>query len=269
MQPSLTTLDNTKAWLGITTTGDDLLLYQLIAKASRYILSYLQRPDIFRRTYTEVYDGSGSGRQILRNYPVLSVGSLAVGTNSISASPAFGQSGFMLESWDGLPPGHPQALDLYGYTFCRGNSNVAVTYTAGYAVLNETQTVPGLSNYSIRVHEPFGIWAADNGVTYADGTALTPVDSVPAAGQYSTPGDGIYQFSDADANAAVLVSYSFVPFDVEQACIELVAERYNYKDRVGVASKSLGGQETVSYSLKAMPDHIATALQPFKRTVMV
>jgi hypothetical protein len=43
----------------------------------------------------------------------------------------------------------------------------------------------------------------------------------------------------------------------------MVGERYNYRSRPGIVSKSVGGQETVSFSQKYMPDFITTMLQPY------
>ena len=122
MQNNLTTLANVNAWLGNTTTDDNALLTRLIASASRGIHAYLQkRPNLFQHTYSEVYDGPGRQRQMLRQWPVLSIRSLAVGTQTITASAAYGQVGYALEPWDGYPPGSPQALNLFGYAFYRGS----------------------------------------------------------------------------------------------------------------------------------------------------
>jgi hypothetical protein len=86
---------------------------------------------------------------------------------------------------------------------------------------------------------------------YAEtGVALTPVSASPAIGQYVPQPDtspGLYTFSSADASAAVLISYSFIPAALEEACIQMVVERYSYRTRVGEISKSLGGQETVRF----------------------
>jgi hypothetical protein len=143
-----------------------------------------------------------------------------------------------------------------------------VAYKAGFAVQGEVQTVPSSSAYTVTANAPFGAWGADQGVTYANGTALTQVSGNPAVGQYSVSA-GIYTFNSADANAAVLISYSYVPSDIGHAAMEMVGERYRYKNRIGEVSKSLGGQETVSFSQKNMPDFIATLLQPYKRVILV
>jgi hypothetical protein len=49
-----------------------------------------------------------------------------------------------------------------------------------------------------------------------------------------------YQFSAADVGASVLLSYSYVPSDIEDACVTMVGDRYKAKDRIGYVSKSLG-----------------------------
>jgi Phage gp6-like head-tail connector protein len=265
----LTTLANVKAWSGVTTSGDDALLQRLINSASRFILSYLQRPTLFQNVFTDVYDGVGGTRQILRNWPVLSVSSVVVGMQSIPAAPlpftGYG-CGFVLEPWDGFPPGRPQAVSLRGHDFCRGYSNVQITYKAGFVIQAEQQVVPS-SPYQVTVNAPNGNWAVDQGVTYANGNALTPVASNPAQGQYSVVA-GAYTFAAADSAQSVLISYSYIPADIEQACIELVCGRYSDKSHIGTISKSLGGQETVTYSQKDMADYVASSLQPYKRVIL-
>jgi hypothetical protein len=62
--------------------------------------------------------------------------------------------------------------------------------------------------------------------------------------------------------------YATIPFDIEQACIELCALRYRERDRIGQVSKSLAG-EVVAFSQKDMSDDIKTLLQQYKRVVPV
>jgi len=143
-------------------------------------------------------------------------------------------------------------LEFAGGYFPLGPQNTKVTYTAGYLVQSEPQTVPAAPGpYTVTVLQQQGIWSRDNGVVYAaTGVALTPVTTLTGAGQYivgpdSTP--GLYTFDSADAGAALLISYSFIPASLEEACIQMVAERYSYRSRIGEISKSLGGQETVRF----------------------
>ncbi|HEY6619965.1 MAG TPA: hypothetical protein VIY68_10495, partial [Steroidobacteraceae bacterium] len=172
-----------------------------------------------------------------------------------------------LEPWDGLPPGRPQALDLFALLFRRGRQNVVATYSAGYAVEAEAATVPTAPGpYNVSAAAPFGPWASDLGVTYADGTALTAVIGSPGAGQYNVS-SGVYGFAAADAGAALLISYGFIPAAIDNACIEWVAERYRYRTRIGQSAQTVAGQQTASYSLKNIPDFIRASLDPYRSVV--
>jgi hypothetical protein len=124
--------------------------------------------------------------------------------------------------------------------------------------------------FQVTVAQEQGIWCKDNGVMYADGTALMPVASITAAGQYIPPVDsapGVYTFGVADADASVLISYSFIPADLEEACNQMVAERFSYRSRVGDISKSLGGQETVRFMRGGLPPEVHAMIAPYVNVV--
>jgi hypothetical protein len=109
-------------------------------------------------------------------------------------------------------------------------------------------------------------------------TSVTIDDvAIPAATSHTTPG---YMFTDY---GVVLIGYLFtrgilnctvvykagyetVPYDVEQACVDLVALRYAERDRAGVQSKSLAG-ESISYSQRDMPESVKSALEGYKKVV--
>jgi hypothetical protein len=76
-----------------------------------------------------------------------------------------------------------------------------------------------------------------------------------------------YIFSKGLGNVEVTYSsgYATTPPEIEQACIELVAWRYKERDRIGQSSKSVGAQETVTYSIKDMPDDVKTILNQYKK----
>ena len=272
----LATLADAKAWLsgssGIGST-DDALLARLITDLSGAIVAYLGRPALAPRAYSERLDGNGRTRMFLLHYPVLQITSLVVDNEAVPAAPlpaagaAHGR-GYLLAPWNGLPPGRPQALDLFELAFCKGRQNVLVSYSAGYAVQSEAAAVPGAPGpYSVTAAAPFGPWASDLGVTYANGTALTAVAGSPAAGQYNVAA-GVYTLAAADAGAAVLVSYGFVPAAINNACIEWVAERYRYRTRIGQSAQTVQGQQTASYSLKDMPDFVRVLLDPYRRVAV-
>ena len=266
---ALTTLNNVKAWLNVNTTTDDLLLTRLINQISGATLNYLARPSITQQTYTELRDGVGNYRLVLRNWPVISITSLTVGSQTIPAATTLTSSGYTLATWDGTSAGLPQEITLRGYQFSRGRGNIQIVYTAGYVVQSESQTVPSNSPYALNVNAPYGSWSQDGGVIYANGTPFTAVTSSPTIGQYTVASDGAgnaaYTFSSGDSGASILISYSFTPADLEQAVMEWIGERYRYKDRIGQTTRGLGGQETAGYSLKGIPDYIKVVFDGYAK----
>jgi hypothetical protein len=262
-------LADVKLWLGRTDSNSDALLASLITRASRDICSYLQRPLLLPRTVTEIRDGNGGTSMILKQWPVISVSSVVACDTAIpscSATSEFG-TGYVFEQWDGAPPGRPQALSLRGYSFPCGAQSVSIVYHSGYQVTAEPQTVSG---DTATVNAPYGKWASDVGISYANGTALTKVASAPAVGQYALDATaGTYDFNAGDDGASVLISYGFVPSDLADACIELVSERFKYSERIGERTHSLGGNETVAFDTTRFTPLIAAMLQPYKNLLPV
>lgn len=299
----LAQLADVKAWLAGSSgigAGDDVILSRLITDVSGGIYAYLSRPWLIPRQVTERYDGGGKRRLYLRRFPVVSIASLVIDGVSIPAAPApaagqsFPQSGYPLDPWDGTPPGAIQAIDLYGCyslgqgadAFRGGRQNVQVTYTAGYQVTGEAVTVPASPGpYTYTPAAPFGPWASDAGVTYANGTALTKVAAGPTQGQYaailSLNADAgpptwsvTYTFAAADQGQSVMVSYGFIPAVINNACIEWVSERYRYRTRIGQSAQTVQGQQTATYSLsgrraQGMPDFIALSLDPYRAVAQI
>ena len=148
------------------------------------------------------------------------------------------------------------------------SQNVEIVYQAGYEVGSEPQTV---ANESATVLGPYGDWASDVGVSYADGTPLVAVTGPPAIGQYQlTPNEpGSYTFNSGDNGAPVLISYGFIPADLADACIELVGERFKYAQRIGETNHSLGGNETVSFNITRFTPLIAALLQPYRNVLPI
>jgi hypothetical protein len=284
-------LSDVKTWLGRTDANSDAMLSALITRASRQIYSYLHRGLILPRTITELRDGTGGPMMMLRQWPVLSVALLVIEDQTIPEAPAISGSavasqgfdfscngmpgiGWTLEAWDGSPPGRPQALSLNGFSFgCSypgaGNAqNTQIVYQAGYQVSAEPQTV---ANATATVIAPYGSWASDMGVSYADGTALVAFNGAPAVGQYQlTPGSpGSYTFNAGDDGAAVLISYGYIPADLADACIELVSERFRYSQRIGERTHSLGGNETISFDNTRFTPLIAAMLEPYRQLLPI
>src|SRR5580700_484883 len=110
----LATLADVKAWLAGSSgigSSDDALLSRLITDVSGAITAYLGRPSLTPRTFMDRLDGNDKTRLFLRHYPTLQVITLLIDTAAIpaatSAPSAQPARGYLLEPWDGMPPGRP------------------------------------------------------------------------------------------------------------------------------------------------------------------
>jgi hypothetical protein len=268
----LTTLAAVKSWLGLPSSAspNDATLGALITAASRAIYAALGRPALLPQSYSETIDAE-SRRIFLRHWPVLQVNSVFLDGLSVPQAAPPGVMtpfGYRLKPGDVAPPGAPQALDLFGWRVSRDQQNLIVNYLAGYAVQGEIQMAPSATPWTLNALAPYGPWLSDLGVVYsASGGLLTPVAASPTTGQYSVSGS-VYTFSSGDAGKTMAISYGFIPQDIVQAALELAAERFRAADRIGLRSKSLGGQETISYDTAAMSQPILALLQPYRRVAV-
>lgn len=276
MNGDLTTLARVRAYLGIPDSQTDVnaKLSTLITTVSGVALQYLQRDSLLMRARTDQLDGTGSNAIMLRGWPIVDVSAVSINAQSVQASEQvpIGQ-GFWWDTASPYPPGAPGRVLLAGWTFGRGRGNVSISYTAGYGVVDEAQTVPA-TPFRVTPDQPYGSICEDFGVTYADGTPLVAVASSPAEGQYVAPkpliGAGAtdyYQFAGADEAAGVLISYSYIPAAIEGVITQWVAEQWAYKDRVGIQSKTLGGQETISYIVNQIPAFVKLGLATYRNVI--
>jgi hypothetical protein len=268
----LASLADVKTWLDVAGEDDDILLSQLITQISRAILNVLDRPAIAPSVYAETYDGGNDMSILLRQWPVNAILSCSVNGVAIPPSPPLNggaglSPGYVLDPSDAGPPGRMQRLSLRGHVFASGLQNVAISYAAGYQIAAEGAVVPWNAPFNISALAPYGDWASDGGVNYADGVALTPVRANPEGGQYAV-NNGVYTFAAIDVDASLTLNYGYVPADLSICCMDWVAERYAYRSRVGQQSKSLGGQETMAFIVKDIPDFVANILQPYRRVIM-
>lgn len=260
----------------------------LITRASRWILSELNRSSLLPRSYTEYFSGAGGRQIILPNWPVLSVSSVYLDTvlqrevSSLTVNNVTVYSsvyGWSFQNWNGIPPGEPAALTLSGgQSFCPGTRNVQVTYVAGYQVTDEAATIPAASEdieieveFVVTPLQPYGSWATDQGVTYADGTVMTAISSgIPTVGQYLPPAPDaatprtVYTFAEADASEGILLSYGYIPADLEQLVLELVLGRNEFRRNAGIRSKTLANQETIVYDNRPITETAQGILNAYR-----
>jgi hypothetical protein len=178
----LTTVANLIGWLSETAPDTDKL-QRLITAASTFMQTWMTRT-IRSASYVETQDGHGGNRLVLGNAPVTAVSSVVIDGQAIPPSPAFGQAGF---TWTST------AIILTGYRFNRGDSNVQVAYTGGFAT---------------------------------------------------------------------------TPPDLEQACLELCALKWKYRQHADRSSATMGNQ-TVSFVTGDMPESVRTVLAKYDSVVPV
>lgn len=294
---NLTTLANVQSWVAAPNgTGfndqDAATINRLIAACSQSIMRFISRQSLFKNIITnDTYTGNGSQSLLVQQWPIIQMNQVLVNNVAIPAAPNSVSAGWLLSPWDGFSAGRPQQLQMNGYAFdspvgC-GNAyyggvpfntgftrndhvgatkqNVVLSYITGYVVQNEAWTIPA-TPFVITALQPNGTWGQDDGLTIA-GVAGVPVNGTPTTGQYSVAA-GVYTFAAADTGKAVVLNYSYIPSDIEQACIEMVGEKYSYKGRIGQKSKSLGGQETTTYNLAGITDSVRAILQPYKSYII-
>jgi hypothetical protein len=266
-QGDLVSLAQLKAHLGVQSNDDDLLFAGLIRQISRAICATINRPFVWPRDVVNHFDGNGRASIQLRNWPVISVSSVSIdGQNVPQAQTPLGV-GWLLEPGDIEPPGGMQRILLRGATFSRGWQNVTIAYRAGYQISNEACVAPASAPFFVQAAQPFGDYACDAGVTYTSGQPLARVAANPAQGQYAFDGDDGYFFSTADAGQALLLNYGYVPADLASCALEWAADRYRYRERIAMTSKSLGGQETTAFRISAVPDYVAMALRNYTSVI--
>lgn len=263
MTERLTTLQSAKDWLEITNDDSDTAIVRLIDAASRFLFGYLGRDSFL--TKERVYDFKGAGNGImLPHWPVLSVNSLGISGTAIMPAVArpFGapSSGYRIVPVTPDPMG-PVEINVAGYLF--GGAPGVIEYTTGYqtAEINKLVAVDGVIAVSTTSG---GQWIGDLGVTL-DNVPAVPVKADPQQGEYSVSDWGLYTFNIADADRISEISFNYAPWDVAFAVTQMVGEWWKKKERIGVLSKTLGGQETITFSQQDITDGIRGMLSAYQR----
>ncbi|KVN94981.1 hypothetical protein WJ69_07195 [Burkholderia ubonensis] len=179
----LTTLDNVKRWLKITTTSDDALLSSLITAASQYMETYCDR-EFVPQQFTEIRDGKGTTGMSFAHYPVTAISKVMIGSLVIPPAPQPGDPGY---------PGvgyvfSATRIKLQGYYFWAGVANVELIYTAGYVAMpaDLVQCCNELVGLRYRQRDHVGLMGAtsvDGQHIGYDNAALSPAQAV-ILGQY-------------------------------------------------------------------------------------
>ncbi len=251
------------AYVGIS----DPLVQRLISSTSAFIQNWLNRI-IASNDYTQYFNGQGMPTMLLPQYPVTAINGMQVDGQTITARPTLTFPA-VYANGNGYTFSEAGQVAVTGYEFIRGYNNVYVAWTAGFLISNEAQTIPSGAPFELTT---LARWSAgDRGVTYASsGVALTAVTGAPAVGEYSVSGS-IYTFAAADAGIAVLISYAYVPYDIEQACIDTMGDWFKYRERIGTLSKSIDGQSIsyTNFTNTGIPVRAREVLQQYKRVAPI
>lgn len=175
--PVLATLNQVKAALGITGSGDDALLAELLDRAESMMAGWLSLDEdgFASKERTERYDGEGASELILRHKPVTAIDSITVGgsewsVDAVILDARLGIIGVQGSAWGGPSPAFP-----FGFR------NVEVTYTAGYAAQADVPDSVEALAIALTKH----LW---------DSRAMRSGVQSESLGQYSytaaSPGDG-------------------------------------------------------------------------------
>lgn len=154
---SLVTLEDVRPWVlkESTLSSDDTLLQSLIDAASALVVNFVNR-DLVTTTYSEIYDGKGQRRLILRNYPIQTVESLLVDGVNVIAAPNQLAGGYVFNT---------TSVAFRGFgTFSCGIQNVLVGYTAGYDTVPDDikWAVIELVGYKYKSRDRIGVVSHSN-----------------------------------------------------------------------------------------------------------
>lgn len=129
----LTTTAKVKNFLKITSTGDDTHIGTLITSMSDYIRTITDR-DLYSKSYTEYYDGSGKNTLQLDNYPITVLTSIYDDTDyEFGADTEITSDDYFFNA--DTKYSKRGVLLLNGCNFTEGQQNIKVTYTAGYETI--------------------------------------------------------------------------------------------------------------------------------------
>lgn len=123
----LTTIEKVKIELGITDTSVDVLLVTLVTAASRWMMTECGRK--FRSsTTTKRFHGDSTFGLTLPFGPVTSVQNVVIDGSQIPPALNPGDAGWTLDYG---------RVNLVGYVFTTGTSNIEVTFTSGFVTVPE------------------------------------------------------------------------------------------------------------------------------------
>jgi hypothetical protein len=263
---ALITLAQAKLYLGITDENSDTLLESLIERASGYLERYCNRK-LKTRTYTrEIYYGTGGASLRLDQYPATTISRVSVGrTNAFSVTNTAATNHATIEitssafkySADGAAA---TSLPLASYATINiliAALNLIAGWTA--TLLDSTHGTRKATDLLIRpgmyCKSPTSAYCEIPNDELTDYYLISPSEDRNYGILYRPGGwvRGEEYFVDYTAG------YTTVPYALEEACVLLVAYRYNQKSQdMSIKSESMGDY---SYTLRDMASSVPEDLR--------
>jgi hypothetical protein len=177
-----------------------------------------------------------------------------------------------VKAWLGLPSATGDSDGLLS-TLITAASNFVVGYLNRDLVLTDYTEVYDGDGAAWMILRQAPITAVQS-IAFCGRTVTTQADPVAGTPGYLFNGRRLSLIGDRfPFRAPVVVTYTagyaVIPPAIEQAVIELVGEAFRRRDRIGQSSKTLGGQETVSFSVVDMNAAIKTALGSYRAVAPV
>lgn len=184
---ALTTITDVKLYLHIdpADTIEDAFLDRLIDIVTAQIEKYTKRK-LKNRTLTELYDGSGTAHQILREFPitVLTEVNIDPGQDFLPGTAVTPLGDFIIRSdeegrisFKTVPPTGASSLSGAGL-FPFGTKNVKVIYDAGFTVIPEDINLATIKTIAAHFHRSRE--GADGTASESLGThSITWIDGLP------------------------------------------------------------------------------------------
>lgn len=248
---ALTTLDNFKAYAGITDSDNDSLITDLISRSTSAIQKFTSR-DLLETTYREIRDWDGNSDVLTDQYPILSVTMF-----STSREEAFGIRNTSGDSYNSYIQINSTTMILVVQGGTNAGSN-SITLS-DYSTLTELQTAITALDAGWDMTTPtstLAIWSP---------TELLPISGINTKDDYSDielPGEPDDYFV-IDENAGIIsgasiwntrgrtgrqnlvikytAGYETTPADLEQICIDLTKVYYDSRTRDGgLKSETIG-----------------------------
>lgn len=140
---SLTSLTKVKLHLGISGSGEDDLLNQLIAEVDTVIQNYTGRKSFESGVRTEYLDGNGKDELFLGHCPLTDVtgvwvdsdGYYGKGTDAFPDESEWEEGSYFVPYSEEADEDNASMLVALNRVWTEGRGNIKVTYTAGYETI--------------------------------------------------------------------------------------------------------------------------------------